>query len=198
MFWVFYFISINYHGNKGDACSNKKFINKYSKKGWQNIVVFNLYVWANKQQKRKCKIRAIAVFIFIISIPMHFKKLHQTNFANSVLSKNITTTQRVLNDLEDQAFLLSYDFWLLPHPLPPTSVSKLSLFLMLPVSRHAVSLLTGGWGAKSCDGEKAWSSINHPILNTLWTRTSVMMLVTRLFWKSSSDSRSFSSYIYRV
>ncbi len=55
--------------------------------------------------------------------------------------------------------------------------SKLSLclFLSLPLCRRA-SLLKGdgdggwaGWGkgAKADDGEKAWSSINHPILNTL-------------------------------
>ncbi len=76
------------------------------------------------------------------------------------------------------------------------SASCLSGFLC--VAGWAYWQERGLGGAKSYDGEKAWSSINHPILNTLWTRTSVMMLVTRLFWKSSSDSRSFSSYIYSV
>ncbi len=57
--------------------------------------------------------------------------------------------------------------WLLPHHLTPYPISKLSLFLSLPVSRRS-SYLTGeggrgGGGAKSHDDEKAWSSINHSI-----------------------------------
>jgi hypothetical protein len=57
--------------------------------------------------------------------------------------------------------------WLLPHP--PPHVSKLSLFFRLPVCRRS-KLLTGeggrGWAvAKSYDGEKALSSLNHSILS---------------------------------
>ncbi len=54
--------------------------------------------------------------------------------------------------------------WLLPIPPPSSPVSKLSIFLSLPVCRQS-SLLTGeggGW-EKSNDGEKAWSSINHTL-----------------------------------
>jgi hypothetical protein len=52
-----------------------------------------------------------------------------------------------------------------PPPPAPSPVSKLSLWS---------SLLTGeGWrgcgvGAKSYDGEKAWSSVNHSILSVLY------------------------------
>jgi hypothetical protein len=50
----------------------------------------------------------------------------------------------------------------LPPPLPP--VSKLSLFLSLPVCRQS-SLLTeeggGGRGAESYDLKKAWATINR-------------------------------------
>ncbi len=52
-------------------------------------------------------------------------------------------------------------------PPPPPPVSKLSLYLSLPLCRRS-SLLTGGGGrgAKSYDdGEKAWPSINHSILS---------------------------------
>jgi hypothetical protein len=60
-----------------------------------------------------------------------------------------------------QAFLRSHD-------LAPPPVSNLSLFLSLPVCSRS-SLLTRergeGRGTKSCDREKAWSSINHSILS---------------------------------
>jgi hypothetical protein len=57
--------------------------------------------------------------------------------------------------------------WLLIHPLPPSPVSKLSLFLSLNECRRS-SLLSeeggdGAGGAKSHDCEKACSSINHSI-----------------------------------
>ncbi len=85
------------------------------------------------------------------------------------------------------------------HTLSPRlpSASCVSFSGFLCVAGRAYRQERGG-GAESYDGEKVCSSINRPILNTLWTHTSVMMLVTRLFWKSSSDSRSFSSYIYSV
>jgi hypothetical protein len=59
----------------------------------------------------------------------------------------------------------------------PSPVSKLSLFLSLPVC-HRSSLLSegggpgggrGGGGAKLYDGEKAWSSINHSIFSAFNT-----------------------------
>jgi hypothetical protein len=53
------------------------------------------------------------------------------------------------------------------HPSP--CVRKLSLFVILPV-RSPPSILPGeggegGGGAKSYDGEKAWSSLNHSVLS---------------------------------
>jgi len=69
--------------------------------------------------------------------------------------------------IEDQAFLPSYE--MAPPPTFSPTVSKLSLFLSLPVCRCS-SLLTGeegrgGRGAKSYVDEKALSSINHSILS---------------------------------
>jgi hypothetical protein len=61
------------------------------------------------------------------------------------------------------------EYWLigrelLAHSLRPPTVSKLSLFLVLPMYIR-LSILTGGWGgAKSYVRERAWSSINHSIL----------------------------------
>jgi hypothetical protein len=67
-------------------------------------------------------------------------------------------TQRVLNDLQRTAFLSSYD--LAPLPSPTSSpVSKLFFFLSLPVYRRSSLGAGGGGGAKSYNGEKAWSSI---------------------------------------
>jgi hypothetical protein len=62
-------------------------------------------------------------------------------------------------------------------PIPsPSPVSKLSLFLNLPVCGRS-SLLTGegkpegGRDAKSCDREKAWPSINNLILCDIRVKT---------------------------
>jgi hypothetical protein len=57
-----------------------------------------------------------------------------------------------------------------PTPPPPSTVSKLSLFLSLPVFRRSSSLTAelGGWGgrgAKFYVGEKAWPSIKGSILS---------------------------------
>jgi hypothetical protein len=62
-------------------------------------------------------------------------------------------------------FLVVGWFDLAPRTLLPSLVSKLSLFLSLPCV-SPVELTDGrggkgGGGAKSYDGEKAWSSINH-------------------------------------
>ncbi len=70
--------------------------------------------------------------------------------------------------IEDQAFLLDFDS--LPTRIPPSPVSKLSLFQSLPVC-HQSSLLTGEGGgggreAKSFDREKAWPSL-YKSFNTL-------------------------------
>ncbi len=63
--------------------------------------------------------------------------------------------------IEGQAFLRSHD-------LAPPPVCNLSLFHSLPVCSRS-SLLTRergeGRGTKSCDREKAWSSINRSILS---------------------------------
>jgi hypothetical protein len=70
--------------------------------------------------------------------------------------------QRVLNDFYRGPGFLEM-IRLLRLPLPPSPVSKLSLFLSLPVCCRS-SLLTGeggGRGAESYDRKKAWSSINN-------------------------------------
>jgi hypothetical protein len=63
------------------------------------------------------------------------------------------------------SFLQSSDSAPCPPP-SPLSVSKLSLFLSLPVCRQS-RLLTGegGRGAQFFDREKAWPSINHSVLS---------------------------------
>ncbi len=72
------------------------------------------------------------------------------------------------NEYRTQALLRSYD--LAPRPPPPPShVSKLSLFVSLPVYCRS-SLLTGGGGGgvrgnQLYDGERAWAFINHSILS---------------------------------
>ncbi len=64
--------------------------------------------------------------------------------------------------IEDQAFSMSYD---LARPPPPSLISRLSLFLSLPVCRSVKHNrywrergVWGGGGAKSYDAQKAWSS----------------------------------------
>jgi hypothetical protein len=76
--------------------------------------------------------------------------------------------QRVLNDLKRTRLSCSQMIRLLAHPLPPSPVSKLFLLLILPCM-SPVELTdgrgVGGVGAKSYDGEKTWSPINHSILS---------------------------------
>ncbi len=62
-------------------------------------------------------------------------------------------------------FLVVKSFGSSPTCSPHYPVSKLSIFLSLPVCRRS-SIVTwdgggGGGGAKSCDRQKAWSSIYH-------------------------------------
>ena len=61
--------------------------------------------------------------------------------------------------VEDQTFSLSY--YLAPPPAPPTH-HTLPLASSLSFS---VFCVVAGRGAKSYDGDKAWSSINHSILS---------------------------------
>ncbi len=70
--------------------------------------------------------------------------------------------------IENQAFS-GRIIRLLAHPLLPSLVSKLSLFLSLPVCRQ-VEIADwgrggGGRGAQFYDREKAWPSINHSMLS---------------------------------
>ncbi len=99
---------------------------------------------------------------------------------------------RGLNDLYRTK--LSYGSMIRFHArhLPPSLVSKSSLFLSLPMCRRS-SLLTerggGVRGAKSYDRKKAWASINRSILrNPLWNRMNDMQYRTRfsIFCKNSS------------
>jgi hypothetical protein len=74
--------------------------------------------------------------------------------------------QRVLNNLYMTRLSCRLMNWLLVHATPPPSpFSKLSLFLSLPVELTDGRGGGGGWGAKSYDGKKAWSSINPSILS---------------------------------
>ncbi len=57
--------------------------------------------------------------------------------------------------------------WLLPHPLLPSPVSKLSLFFLC-VALSDGRGRGGGEGAKSRDGDKAWSSSK-----TLWCKPTI-------------------------
>jgi hypothetical protein len=57
---------------------------------------------------------------------------------------------------------------LLAHPLPPSPLIKLSLFLSLPVCHLPVELTDGGEGvgeSQIIDREEAWPSINRAILS---------------------------------
>ncbi len=71
--------------------------------------------------------------------------------------------QRVLIDLQRTELSRCRMIWLLPHPFP-SPISKLSMFLSLPVE------LTDGRGGgrepnQTTARKLAWSSINHSILS---------------------------------
>ncbi len=67
--------------------------------------------------------------------------------------------------IEDQASSLSYDLAPPPFPPPLLSVSSTGDTEEDWEKRHYLSTEGGGGEAKSYDGEKAWSSINHSILS---------------------------------
>ncbi len=100
---------------------------------------------------------------------LHGRRFWKMCFTSLCLSGYCTkcVLPSVLNDLWKTRLSCGRMIGLLANPLPLPPVSKLSLFLRLPVS-HRSSLLTGeggggGWGDKY-DREKAWPSINHSIL----------------------------------
>ncbi len=93
-------------------------------------------------------------------------------------------TQKVFNDLLRTRLSLRRMFWFLAHP-SPSPVSKLSIFLSLPVCRR-LSLLTGEGGrgvcgAKSYGREKAWSSISHSILSDPTRIYTLQLAYARMF-----------------
>jgi hypothetical protein len=70
-------------------------------------------------------------------------------------------------------FLMSCVIWLLPHPLFPDTSPLIKLDRATHGKTEEKRQLVaggrggggGGRGANSYNGEKAWSSISHPILN---------------------------------
>ncbi len=105
--------------------------------------------------------------------------------------------------MEGQPFSTSYDLCLLPHPLPHSSVDKLSLCLSLPLCRRS-NLLTGGgrgWGRSQIirRRKKAWSCINHSILSEFpWVHYYIILVVVwkvrapiAWFWKTKSENTIF-------
>ncbi len=110
-----------------------------------------------------------------------------------------TFIQRVLNDLWRTRLSCRRMIWLLPRPLPPSPVNKLSLFLSLPVCCRS-SLLTGErgrvWGrAKSYNGEKASSSINHSIL---WQLFIIFHKYFSPTGYSTYFSRTYQIFLYNI
>jgi len=72
------------------------------------------------------------------------------------------------NDLYRTRISHCHMIWLLPPAPTPSPVSKFSRFLSLSVCRRSSWLTGGDWGGggdNTSGGEKAWSSINHPVLS---------------------------------
>ncbi len=96
--------------------------------------------------------------------------------------KDQDNNQRVLDDFQRTRLSRCRITWLLPHPLPPSSVSKLSLSQSSCVS--PVELIDGKWGegggrgAKLNDCEKAWYSLKHSVNSV----TLSIRKVCRLCW----------------
>jgi hypothetical protein len=86
--------------------------------------------------------------------------------------------------IEDQSSSPSYDLAPLPPP-PPSPVSKLYLFLSLPMSRwsslHHRQDGGGGGGAKSYDGKKVWSYINHSVHSGIQSMSRARISKQQLF-----------------
>jgi hypothetical protein len=78
-------------------------------------------------------------------------------------------SQRVLNGLQMTRLSRRRMIRLLPHPVP--TISEIDRRHTGRMRKRDILLTEkgggGGGGAQSCDGEKAWSSINHSILSGL-------------------------------
>ncbi len=111
-------------------------------------------------------------------ISVVIEKIVKIGIPGAVFGSFIHHPQRLLDEfwpesiewfIEDYAFSPSYDSATPPsHPLLP-SESCLSFSVFLCVAGRAYwrkKGVGGGEGAKSCNGEKAWSSINHLFLHS--------------------------------
>jgi hypothetical protein len=99
----------------------------------------------------------------------YFRNTLPTGSNTLLNSMQLGQSQRIPNDLKRTRLSCGRMIRLIAHPLPPSPVSNMSLFLGLSVCRRS-SLLTGeggggGQGAKSYDREETGPSISF---NTLW------------------------------
>jgi hypothetical protein len=100
-----------------------------------------------------------------------------------------------------QAFSRSYDLAPPPSPPPPSAVSKLGLLRTGGLSKKDNFADGrgggGGQGAKSYDGDKVWSSVNHSILSGKGFRVEVQwitcprVLVANHWFADFPQSRDF-------
>jgi hypothetical protein len=101
----------------------------------------------------------------VLNIFIFLKDKH--NSTGSIYRKNLSLIWSVLNDLSRTRLSRRRMIWLHLHPLPPP-VSILSLILSFLCVAFELTYgrgVGGGGGAKSCDGKKAWSCINHSLLS---------------------------------
>jgi hypothetical protein len=135
------------HGRKRLKRANKN--RQYSSSIARNFV--HVY------KRLRMKIRPLVHSPINCHMPFTWKSLGKTTSSIVLVLVAYIILQSVEWSIEDKAFSPANDLGAPPSYTPPPSpVSKLSLFLSLPV-----------WGAKSYYGEKAWSFINHSILSAL-------------------------------
>jgi hypothetical protein len=75
----------------------------------------------------------------------------------------ISSVQRVLHDLKRTRLSRRRIIWLLVHPLTSQQVVCFSQYSCVSLVEKGGG--RGGSGAKSCDGEEAWSSKNPSVLS---------------------------------
>ncbi len=143
--------------------------------GWAVVILLNYCIklhWAARNTSFLMHIMLITSSLKAPSTELRKVKHQCTRTFGDIASGSqlklcVGLGQRGLNDfIEAQAFLRSYE----PIP-PPSPVSKLSLFLSLPLCRRPSLYWQERAGVEpdqSYDRKKAWASINRSILSGLW------------------------------
>jgi hypothetical protein len=131
------------------------------------LLLFYFYYWRSRS------LETALVVSVLFRITVNINRLCELLILSVWLDwrRMLYVSQRVLDDFAKTRLSRRRIIWLLSHPLPHSAFdSRLDRRQIARLKKRDNLLTRGGrrrprGGAKSYDGEKAWSSINHSILS---------------------------------